>query len=306
MGVMESRNDCLEPQCLIRSGDRLGEGPCWSAREGRLYWFDIKGCALNWFSPGSGEAGRHDLGLRASAAAPCAGGGLLVATEQGLAWWDSDRAALRIVRPMALEDGFRTNDGKIDPRGDFWWSTMDDDGGRRPGALYRTRRTGETEAMVEGIHIANTVSFTADGRDLLLADSHVQTIFAYDTTADLSRRVVFAHTRGEAATPDGGALDAEGFLWNAQWGGARLVRYGPDGRIDRIVPMPVAQPTSCAFGGDDLQTLFVTSAWDGLSDAERHAQPLAGGLFAFRPGVAGQPLPLFEGTFVDPERLNGR
>lgn len=302
---MDSRTEGLKPQCLVRSHDRLGEGPCWSAREGRLYWFDIKGCALNWVSPDSGEAGRHDLGLRASAAAACAIGGLLVATERGLAHWDSDRAALRILQPMALEPGFRTNDGKIDPHGDFWWSTMDDDGGRRPGRLYRTRRSGETEPVIDGVNIANTVTFTADGRKLLLADSQAQTIFAYDTV-DLSRRTVFAHTRGETATPDGGALDAEGFLWNAQWGGARLVRYAPDGRIDRIVPMPVEQPTSCAFGGPDLQTLFVTSAWDGLSDVDRRAQPLAGGLFTFRPGVAGQPLPLFEGTLIHPERLNGR
>lgn len=305
MRAMDSRTEGLEPQCLIRSDDRLGEGPCWSAREGRLYWFDIKGCALNWFSPGSGEAGRQDLGLRASAAAACASGGLLVATERGLMRWDSDRAELRILRPMAFEPGFRTNDGKIDPHGDFWWSTMDDDGGRRPGTLYRTRPSGETEVAVDGIHIANTVSFTADGRCLFLADSKAQTIFAYDT-ADLSRPAVFAHTRGETATPDGGALDAEGFLWNAQWGGARLVRYGPEGRIDRVVPMPVEQPTSCAFGGPDLQTLFVTSAWDGLSEAGRRAQPLAGGLFALRPGVAGQPLPPFEGTFVDPEGPHGR
>jgi sugar lactone lactonase YvrE len=302
---MDIRTEGVDPVCLVRSEDRLGEGPCWSAQEGRLYWFDIKGCALNWVSPGSGEAGRHDLGLRASAAAVCAGGGLLVATERGLAHWDSDRAELRTLRPMALEPGFRTNDGKIDPLGDFWWSTMDDDGGRRPGRLYRTRRSGDTEAVLDGVHIANTVSFTADGRRLFLADSRAQTIFAYDTS-DLSRRAVFAHTHGETATPDGGALDAEGFLWNAQWGGARLVRYTPDGQIDRILPMPVEQPTSCAFGGPDLRTLFVTSAWDGLSDAGRRAQPLAGGLFAFRPGVAGQPLPLFEGAFVDPRGPNGR
>lgn len=305
MRAMDSRTEGLEPKCLIRSDDRLGEGPCWSAREGRLYWFDIKTCALNWFSPGSGEAGRQDLGLRASAAAVCASGGLLLATERGLVRWHGDRAEPRILQPMALEAGFRSNDGKIDPHGDFWWSVMDDDGGRRPGKLYRTRPNGETAVAIDGIHIANTVSFTADGRRLFLADSRAQTIFAYDT-ADLSRPVVFAHTRGEGATPDGGALDAEGFLWNAQWGGARLVRYAPDGRIDRIVPMPVEQPTSCAFGGADLQTLFVTSAWDGLSEAGRGAQPLAGGLFALRPGVAGQPLPLFEGTFIDPERPHGR
>lgn len=304
MRAMDSCTEGLKPQCLIRSGDRLGEGPCWSMAEGRLYWFDIKAGALNWLSPETGDVGRRPLGLRASAAAVCAGGGLLIATDRGLAHWDPALEDLRIVRPFDLEPGFRTNDGKIDPNGDFWWSTMDDDGGRRPGCLYRTRRSGETEPVIDGIHIANTVSFTADGRRLFLTDSQAQTIFAYDT-ADLTRRTVFAHTRGEAATPDGGAVDAEGYLWNAQWDGNRLVRYAPDGAIDRIVPMPVEQPTSCAFGGDDLATLFVTSAWDGLSETQRRAQPLAGGLFAFDPGVPGQPLPLFEGAFVAPESTHG-
>ncbi len=293
------------PECLVPSRDRLGEGPCWSADEGRLYWFDIKGRALNWHAPATGTGGRHDLGLRASAAAVRAGGGLLVATERGLAHWDPDTETLALVQPVALEAGFRTNDGQIDPRGDFWWSTMDDDGGRRAGMVFRTRRSGETEAVIEGIHIANTMSFSADGRRLYLADSQAQTIFAYDT-ADLRRREVFVHTRGEPANPDGGAVDADGFLWNAQWGGSRLVRYAPDGLVDRIVPMPVEQPTSCAFGGPGLETLFVTSAWDGLSDAARGAQPMAGGLFAFKPGVAGLPLPLYEGTFSALEAPHGR
>lgn len=293
------------PECLVTSCDRLGEGPCWSAAEGRLYWFDIKGCALNWLSPATGVAGRCGLGLRASAAAVRREGGLLIATEQGLATWEPDAQALVLVERITLEAGFRTNDGKIDPGGDFWWSTMDDDGGRRPGTVFRTRRSGQTEAVIEGIHIANTMSFSADGQRLYLSDSSTQTIFAYDT-ADLSQRAVFAETRGQPATPDGGAVDAEGFLWNAQWGGSRLVRYAPDGRIDRIVPMPVEQPTSCAFGGPGLETLFVTSAWDGLSDEARRAQPLAGGLFAFKPGVAGQPLPLYEGLFPAPESPHGR
>ena len=289
--------------CRVQSGDQLGEGPCWSADEGRLYWFDIKGRALNVFDPATGDYVRHDLPWSASAAAVRRGGGLLVATERGLAHWDSARAALELIQPMAFAPGFRTNDGKIDPQGDFWWSTMDDDGGRRPGDIYRTTRMGLTERVLSGIHIANTMCFTADGARLYLADSGAQTIFAYDTT-DLTRRTVFAETLGQAATPDGGAVDAEGYLWNAQWGGARVVRYAPDGRIDRIVPMPVNQPTSCAFGGDDLEILYVTSAWGELSDGARQAQP--GGLFAFRPGVAGQPLPMYDGDITVRDPPHGR
>lgn len=292
-------------ECRVNAPDQLGEGPCWSQAEGRLYWFDIKAGALNWHEPASGRSERRDLGLRASAAAVRAGGGLLLATEQGLAHWDSDREILTLVQPLAFEPGFRTNDGKVDPHGDFWWSTMDDDEGRRSGTVYRTRSSGQTEAVIRAIHIANTMSFSPDGRWLYLADSRAQSIYAYDMS-DLSQRTEFVHTRGEAATPDGGAVDAQGFLWNAQWGGGRLVRYAPDGRIDLTVPVPVGQPTSCAFGGPGLRTLFVTSAWDGLTPAERQAQPLAGALFAFQPDVGGLPLPLFDGAFPASETPHGR
>ena len=113
--------------------------------------------------------------------------------------------------------------------------------------------------------------------------------------ADLTKASMFAHTAGAPATPDGSAVDAQGYLWNAQWGGWRLVRYAPDGQMDRIVPMPVEQPSSCAFGGPDMTTLFVTSAWDDLPVEARAGQPLAGGLFAIETGIKGLALPLFAG-----------
>ena len=108
-----------------------------------------------------------------------------------------------------------------------------------------------------------------------------------------SRREVFA--RAQIGGPDGSCVDAEGYLWNAEWGAWRVVRYAPDGRIDRVVEVPVEQPSACMFGGPDLATLYITSAWDDLSDEARAKQPMAGGLFAFEPGVCGLPLPLFEG-----------
>lgn len=280
-------------QLAAQVSDILGEGPCWSAAEGRLYWFDIKGRRLHWLTPMASGTGEIELPVRASAAAPRAAGGLLMATEAGLAFCDPDAGALEVVRPMTFPPGFRTNDGKMDPKGRFWWSTMDDDGGRRPGAVFRTDPDLTTTQVLEGVHIPNTMAVTADGRTLLLADSRLQTIFAHDV-AHLHRRRVFARTDGDVA-PDGSALDSEGYLWNAQWGGGRLVRYAPDGSVDRFVAMPVSQPTCCAFGGPDLATLYVTSAREGLSEAELARQPLAGSLFAFRPGVRGLPLPAFAG-----------
>lgn len=277
--------------CVFEAQNRLGEGPCWDAATQCLYWFDIKERRLFWRGHGSRETGSWPLPMRASAAAVRAGGGLIVATEQGLCDFDVERGELSLRYPVRLEPGFRTNDGKIDVAGRFWWSTMDDQGGRRPGKLHRYDPDGRCEVQVEAISIANTVSCSPDGRTFYLADSAEQTLYAYDMgeAGQLGARRVFART--EEGAPDGSAVDAEGFLWNAEWGAWRVVRYAPDGRIDRIVPMPVEQPTSCAFGGPELATLYVTSARDGLPAPDI----LAGGLFCFEPGVKGLPLPTFKG-----------
>ena len=284
----------MNVRCVVNAGDRLGEGPVWSPLEGRLYWFDIKGKRLAWYEPKTEASGSFDLPLRASAAAPRAQGGLVMATEKGLMIVHPDAGTLEMKQPFAMPEGFRTNDGKIDLDGNFWWSIMDDDHGRRPGAVFRTTPEFKTERMLDGIHIPNTVSFSPDGKTLYMADSRLQTLFAHET-ADLSKVRRFAHTAGEPGTPDGSAVDAHGYLWNAQWGGWKIVRYAPGGRVDMEIRMPVAQPSSCAFGGTDLTTLFVTSAWDGLSAEARASQPVAGGLFAMETGVKGLALPLFAG-----------
>jgi sugar lactone lactonase YvrE len=283
--------------CVFEARNRLGEGPCWDPATQRLYWFDIKRLRLFWLSHETGATGSWDLPMRASAAAVRAGGGLILATEQGLFDFDIAADALTLRHPIAMEPGFRTNDCKNDLAGRFWWSTMDDDGGRRPGKVFRYDPDGRLDEQVAAIAIANTVSVSPDGATFYLADSAEQTLYAYDLdeAGRLGGRRVFAHTRGQDGSPDGSAVDAEGFVWNAQWGAWRIVRYAPDGRIDRIVPMPVEQPSSCAFGGPDLTVLYITSALDGLSEEALAKQPLAGGLFRYEAGVKGLALPAFDG-----------
>jgi sugar lactone lactonase YvrE len=287
-----------EIPCVVESGETLGEGPVWAAAEGRLYWFDIQGKRLNWLAHATGATGRFELPVRASVAAPRTDGDLVLVTEAGLGRFDPREGRFELATPMDFPPGFRTNDGKIDLAGRLWWSSMDDNGGKRPGKLFRTDPDGRTAEVLDGIHIANTVSVSPDGATMYLADSTLRTLWAIPINDDgsLGERRVFASLAGEPrGTFDGTAVDADGYLWNAQWGAWRIVRYAPDGRIDRIVETPVEQPSSCAFGGPDLATLYVTSARENLSADALAAQPLAGNLFAFEPGVRGLPLPAYAG-----------
>lgn len=285
----------MEPRVrrAFEAQNTLGEGPIWNPATNWLHWFDIKQALLYWGDPNTGEMGSWRLPCRGSAAVARRRGGLLLATEQGLADFDPKTESFSIREPLRAEPGFRSNDGKIDVAGRFWWGTMDDDGGRRPGVLYRYDPDGTLEAQVDGLHIVNTVSCSPDGRTYYLADSKRGVIWAFDMdeAGRLSNRRVFVETDG----PDGSAVDADGYLWNAQWGAWRIVRYAPDGSINRIVEVPVAQPSSCAFGGADLTTLFITTAREDLSNASLATQPWAGSVLAFEPGVRGLPLPSFAG-----------
>ena len=281
--------------CAFKASNTLGEGPLWDPAANRLYWFDIKQAELYWGDPSNNKLGHWRLPCRASAAAIRSQGGLLLATEQGLANFDPATGAFELRWKLEAEPGFRSNDGKIDVAGRFWWGTMDDDHGARPGALYRYDPDGRCEVQVDGIHIVNTVSCSPDGRTYYLADSRKGEIYAFDMdkAGGLSNRRVFA--RVDKGAPDGSAVDAQGYLWNCQWGGWRIVRYAPDGSVDRIVEVPVQQPSSCAFGGPDLTTLYITTAREYLSDEALAKQPLAGSVLAFDAGVKGLALPTFDG-----------
>jgi sugar lactone lactonase YvrE len=288
-----------QPICVAKRENILGEGPCWDPATGRLWWLDIKDRLIEWLRPATGESGAFRLDLRASALAPRRDGSFLLATEAGFATFEPETGAVVIRHdPEPHLPGNRSNDGKVDTMGRFWMGTMDDSEQDRSGSLYRLDPDWTVTRVIEGIAIPNTLTCSPDGRTLYVADSKDSALYAYDLdedTGELGESRLFASTAEDGCAPDGSAMDAEGGLWNAQWGGWRLVRYAPDGRIDRIVDMPVEQPTSCAFGGEDLATLFVTSARVGLSQEQLEKQPDAGSLFAFRPGVKGAPTPPFGG-----------
>ena len=286
-------------EVAARRENLLGEGPCWIPSARRLYWVDIRSRLLEWLSPETGDSGSWALDAMASAVAPRADGTLLLATEQGFAVFNPDTGALDIqLDPEPDRVMNRSNDAGVDLQGRFWMGTMNHGGADLSGAVYRLDPDWTCTRMLDGLGIPNTLAVSPDGRRLYIADSFTQTLFAHDLdprTGALGYRSVLADTRGMGGTPDGSAVDEEGFIWNAQWGLSRIVRYSPDGDIDRIVDTPVSQPTKCAFGGPDLDVLYVTSARTDLSEETLAQEPLAGSLFSFRPGVRGLALPPFGG-----------
>ncbi len=287
----------MEPRCVVDCANVLGEGPVWSVSDQALYWVDINGKCFQRYDPLTEHYERRALPMRATALTPKKSGGFLLATENGLADYDPASGSLDVfLDPEPDRPDNRSNDGKCDPQGRFWIGTMDNNVKPGQGALYRYDGD-ECVRMLDGIDIANTLAWGPEGV-FYTADSLAKTIYAFDFDADkgaITNQRIFAEMTDAAFGPDGSCIDAQGYLWNAQWDGWRIVRYAPDGSIDRIVDMPVQRPTSCMFGGADLATLFVTSASEGLSASEQADQPQAGGLFALDVGVCGVPEVPFAG-----------
>jgi len=192
----------------------------------------------------------------------------------------------------------RFNDGRCDRQGRFWAGTMNDARRDPTGALHRLDPDLRSVRIRGDIIVPNSLAWSPNSTTMYFADTYRHTIFEYDFDADAGvpgQQRVFVDLSTGPGRPDGSAIDADGCLWNAEYAGARVVRYRPDGAVDRVVPMPVSNPTCCAFGGTGLDVLFVTTARQRLSPEQLAKEPLAGSLFAVTPGVRGLPEPRFRG-----------
>jgi L-arabinonolactonase len=277
----------VDMDVLLDHRDELGEGPVWSTREQRLYWVDIVGeevqrAALDgsdhqvWTTPG-----------KVGSAVPARDGSMVLALRNGLGRLDLKTGLVQDL--LTLEDdrpAQRFNDGKCDPQGRFWFGSMHDLETDPVGALYRYDGSGSCTQMLTGVTTSNGLGWSPDGATFYYTDSIARQINAFDFRDDgsISDRRIFAQDPAEYV-PDGLTVDSEGFVWSAKWDGNRLVRYAPDGRVDRVVPMPVRRPTSCAFAGPELRTLVVTSAAWGLPALS--PEGLDGSVFLLDVGVPG-------------------
>jgi sugar lactone lactonase YvrE len=280
--------------CAVHGADRLGETPLWCERERRLWWLDIERPRLQWLDPTRGAhdsvafdtpfLGSHALGHD---------GAQLLGLGLELHRRDTFTGALSLVARIDEHDlDNRLNDGRVDARGRFWVGTMDNDLHRPNGALYRVDPDGSVQRLFDGVIVSNGITFAPDGKTLYFTDTRRFITWRFDLDLDdgtLTNRRVFADHSAARERPDGACVDADGCVWTAFFAGRRVVRQRPDGTPDIVVPMPVTNPTCVCFGGDDLRTLYVTSATKFLDTRQRAAEPLAGSLFAVH-GL-GQGLP---------------
>ncbi len=285
-------------RCIVDARNKLGEVPVWDVAEQALYWVDIENNLLQRLDE-AGKVTRWTMPERICSFALREQGGLVVALASTLAFFDPETGHIeRLPPPDHDMKRNRLNDGKCDRRGRFWVGSMDDQLRERTGGLFRLDPDGSLHQMEEGIGISNSLAWSPDDKIFYFADTMQRKIFAYDfdiETGNISNRRVFTDMADQPGNPDGSTIDIEGYLWNAQWDGWRLVRYAPDGSVERIIETPIEKPASCIFGGPDLRTLYVTSAiWD-LTPERLKAQPLAGALFAVEVDVPGLPEPRYAG-----------
>jgi sugar lactone lactonase YvrE len=267
----------------------LGEGPVWVAREQALYWTDIKGRRL-FRRTFAGELSEWQTPMRVCSLAPRAAGGFVAGTEHGFAWIDPEQNRYEpFADPEPERPRNRFNDGKLDRAGRFWAGTMDDAEQAASGALYRLAAAGDPVRIDDEYRVTNGPAFSPDGRTMYHNDSARQRVYAFDVdeAGTASNKRVFAEFGEGEGYPDGMTVDSEGCLWIAFWDGWCLRRLAPTGERLSELGVPVQRPTSCAFGGPNLDRLFVTSARIGLDEAALAGQPQAGGLFVLEPGVSG-------------------
>jgi sugar lactone lactonase YvrE len=282
---------------VARVDTRLGEGPCWDEASGRLYWVDMLSNNLHFWSAGQ-EPQAVKLPIGASALGVRRRGGLIMVGDHSAGVFDVDKGAFEPRLTFdADRPNNRSNDGAVGADGRFWFGTMDGQVAAGRGRLYSIDTAWTLTQVGDGISIPNAIRTTADAKRLYSADTSAQAIYIHDldsATGALSPPRVFAQLPSpERSGPDGAALDEEGCLWVAVWRAGRVIRFTPDGAIDREVVLPVSLTTSVVFGGPDHRTLFVTSANFLLDEKARAKEPLAGSVFAIDAGVRGLEVALF-------------
>jgi sugar lactone lactonase YvrE len=271
-----------------------GEGVLWHHLRQEVFWFDIPGKKLYSAKPdGSGVKARA-LDRMASAAGIIARDALVIAAQGGIYRYDLATDSKTLLAELEADlPGNRSNDGRVNHAGGLWIGTMQhaESEMEYSGSVYQYR-AGQLKKLFGDIRIPNSTCFSPDGRTAYFADTPNKIIMKRPIDPASGEPTgfwsVFADTGNDPGAPDGAVVDSEGFLWSARWGGSRVIRYTPDGRIDREIMVPASQVACPGFGGANLKTLYLATARKNLDAAALDKEPLAGGLFAIEVDVAGQ------------------
>jgi sugar lactone lactonase YvrE len=283
----------------VAVSNHLGEAPVWSIREQAIYWVDLKLGMVHRWQPATKSKQVYNLGFAIGCLGLRKKGGLVMGTKNGFMFWDAQSGATPIANPIADEPGMRFNDGRIDPRGRFFAGTMHNtDTSLQMGNLYRLDPDGTVHVVDTNLLVPNGIGWSLDHKIMYFTDSPRRIIYSFDydeATGAIANKRPFITVADTDGVPDGMTVDSEGGIWSAHWGAWKVTRYDPAGKVERVITMPVERPTSFAFGGKDLDALYITSAALNATAEDRAKQPFAGDLFVVYPGVKGQPEPEFAG-----------
>jgi len=284
----------MQPELLVDGRAELGEGPAWHTAANQLYWVDIHAGNLHIFDPQSKTDSWISLGEPVGCVAPCQNGDLVIALRSGFATLNlSTQKLTRLVNPEEHRPGNRFNDGKCDPAGRFLAGTMDDAEKEASGSLYSYSPGGSLKTLLTGVRISNGLAWSPDYQTFYHIDTPMRqvTAFDYDPAAgNIANPRPAVIVPPELGWPDGMTSDAEGMLWVAMWGGAKLTRWDPaTGQLLEAIPIPAFNVTSCVFGGPHLTDLYITSARKGMRAEQLAKYPLSGGLFRIQTNSQGMP-----------------
>ena len=284
----------LKCDLVIDSKSLLGEGALWDHNRKRLLFVDIEKHLLHFFDPVTDDLGSIDTGQRIGTVVPRQDGRLLVALEKAVAVLDPDTERVEAVLEVETDlPHNRFNDGKCDPAGRFWVGTMAMDASEGTAGLYRVDGDYKIKQILQGITISNGIAWSHDNTRLYYIDTPTRKIDCLDydiQSGDADNRRTIIEIPPAMGYPDGMTIDARGWLWIAMFGGAAVTCWNPDeGRLIASYPIPANNVTSCAFGGDALDELYVTTARIQMTDEEFRKYPQAGGVFRLKPGAVGVP-----------------
>lgn len=286
---------------FARSDALLGEGPLWHPDRQSLFWLDILNQRLYEKSfPSENKQMDHTWELPEMASALATDkydtNRIWMVTDRSFGYFSLESYSYKALIKLNLSPGFRANDGGISPDGEFWFGTMERSPSGLNGDIYSISPQGELTKHLQHIGIPNTFCWSDSGSRFYLSDSYEQKmyIFSSENNELNGEGSLFLDISETESTPDGGAFDQEGNLWNSQWDGSRVACYNAAGILTNLVDLPIPRPTSCCFGGPDYCHLFITSASEGLTQEDMVKSPYSGSVFVVELDVAGQTIPPFD------------